>query len=673
MLRLTLGAILALQPAIALVAQLPASPVLVPIQPPTPGARVEPILAAPGARVAPILPPEGSRVAPILAPTDTHARTTAAATSFRQVLSARPPTATSAQAIIPAGVVLVSAGLNGASANSTSDFPALSADGRYVVYSSLASNLVAGDTNGATDIFVYDHTTGQTTRESVGPGGVQANGSSVYPAISADGRYVAFESVATNLVPGVTGQQTYVRDRQQGLTIVASVNTRGLPGNGPTFDPSISGDGRFVSFGSTATNLAPLADDTNGCADIFTHDLSPGPTTRDNISTAGVQAGCGGVEANSASQTPSLSGDGRYVAFQSYGTNLVPGDTERSSVFVRDRLTSTTTLESFATAAGLLNASPSISADGRYLAFRSIDPVALVDSIYLRDRSMGQTTSLVATNSAEGPRISADGRFVSFTRDFFTLTVYDRIAGKFTTITDDALEPTAVGGGVVAFVSLAPLVVNDTNGDFDVYLAPVVGAGTPGAPTGLKYSLTGSTLTLTWTAPVNGGAPAAYTIEAGSSPGAIDIAHFSTGSTSTTFSATVGGNAVFYIRVRATNTEGVSAPSNEVPVVVGTASAPPGPPGGLSASVTGSAVTLTWRPPATGAATSFIVEAGSATGLANLANFNTNSVATTFTAVGVASGTYFVRIRGAGAGGLGPPSNEVVVTVLSAPPRVRSG
>jgi hypothetical protein len=190
---------------------------------------------------------------------------------------------------------------------------------------------------------------------------------------------------------------------------------------------------------------------------------------------------------------------------------------------------------------------------------------------------------------------------------------------------------------------------------------------TPDPPTNLTYTLSGSTLNLTWTAPSGGEAPTAYIIEAGSVPGGTDVANFSTGSTATRFSAAVGGNAVFYIRVRSTSSQsGTSAPSNEITVIVGNPTVPPGAPTGLTASVANSSVTLTWSAPATGGpVTTYIIQAGSSPGESNLANFSTGSTATSFFATGVGSGSYFVRVRASNAGGTGAPSNEVLLLVGS--------
>ena len=186
----------------------------------------------------------------------------------------------------------------------------------------------------------------------------------------------------------------------------------------------------------------------------------------------------------------------------------------------------------------------------------------------------------------------------------------------------------------------------------------------PSAPTFFNASAAGSTVTLRWTAPASGGAPTAYIIEAGSTPGAGNLANFSTGNTATSYVAGGVGAGLYYVRARATNAAGASAASNEATLVVGSAcTGAPGAPGGLSAASTvGGTVVLSWNA-ASGTPTSYIVEAGSTPGTSNLANSDLGSNATSYTATGVGRGTYFVRMRAKNSCGTGPVSNEAVVTV----------
>ena len=185
----------------------------------------------------------------------------------------------------------------------------------------------------------------------------------------------------------------------------------------------------------------------------------------------------------------------------------------------------------------------------------------------------------------------------------------------------------------------------------------------------LTYALTGPLLTLGWTSSI-GGIVQQYRIDAGSRPGAADVASIRVDPSVTSFSAIIGGNALFYIRVYATNFQTSSPPSNEIVVVVGTPTAPPDPPAGLAASASGSTVTLTWNAPATGGPpSSYIIEAGSSPGLSNLADFSTGTAATTYVAGGVGAGAYSIRVRSSNAGGVSGPSNEVLLLVgTCAPP-----
>ncbi|MEO5899704.1 MAG: hypothetical protein ABIR68_06180, partial [Ilumatobacteraceae bacterium] len=211
--------------------------------------------------------------------------------------------------------------------------PAISADGRYVAFESFANNLVPSDTNGVGDIFVHDLQTDTTRRVSVDSAGQQAlGGESIAPSISADGRFVVFHSSATNLVSGDTNGKfdVFVRDTVANTTARVSVATGGAEGDNNSTFAHISGNGRFVTFFSSATNLVP--GDTNALFDVFVRDLLAATTTRISVTSAGGQA-TGGL----GSQLPSISADGRFVAYESTTVNLVPGDTNgKSDVFLHD-------------------------------------------------------------------------------------------------------------------------------------------------------------------------------------------------------------------------------------------------------------------------------------------------------------------------------------------------
>jgi cold shock CspA family protein len=249
----------------------------------------------------------------------------------------------------------------------------LSGDGRFVAFESVATNLVVGDTNGASDVFVHDRQTGATTRVSVATGAVQATGGSFLPAISNDGRFVAFHSSATNLVAGDTngGTDVFVHDRQTGETTRVSVATGGGQSTGsgqpPDFAPALSEDGRFVAFESKSNDL--VAGDTNAKSDVFVHDRQTGTTTLVSVPTGGSPQG------NDDSVEPAISGNGRFVVFLSFATNLVPGGTSGDGdVFVHDRQTNTTTQMSVSTIGVKGNdfsCNPAISRDGRIVAIFS--------------------------------------------------------------------------------------------------------------------------------------------------------------------------------------------------------------------------------------------------------------------------------------------------------------
>jgi Tol biopolymer transport system component len=236
---------------------------------------------------------------------------------------------------VPAGqTTRVSVSSAGAQANDSSLKDSISADGRYVAFTSYAGNLVNSDTNGLSDVFVRDRVAGTTTRVSVSSGGTQGNGQSNSPVISADGRFVAFTSDASNLVTGDTNEKSdiFVRDRATYQTTRVSVSSgvSGAQGNAQSNSPVISADGRYVAFTSDAGNL--VAGDTNGKSDVFVRDRKTSQTTRFSVNS-------GGAQRNHWSQADAISADGRYVVFTSEtdDSNLTFGNA--TSVFVRDRVT----------------------------------------------------------------------------------------------------------------------------------------------------------------------------------------------------------------------------------------------------------------------------------------------------------------------------------------------
>jgi hypothetical protein len=316
---------------------------------------------------------------------------------------------------------------NGAQANSWSGYASISANGRFVSFTSDASNLVRGDTNGVQDIFVHDRRTDRTTRVSVNSRGRQGNDDSSASDISATGRFVLVSSTATNLVRNDDNgfEDLFVHDRVTGSTRLVSVRSNGTQANAAVsnIDPgSISADGRFITFGSSASNL--VKDDDNAVADVFVRDRVAGTTTRVSVSSAGDQS-------NGSSQDPAISGDGTLVTFSSDATNLFGTDANgERDIFVHNRNRGTTRRVSVSSAdeeADGFSSYASISADGRYVAFDSFAENLVADDtndatdVFIRDRARRTTVRVSLTNAGgEGDMessyvfISANGRFVAF-------------------------------------------------------------------------------------------------------------------------------------------------------------------------------------------------------------------------------------------------------------------
>jgi hypothetical protein len=322
----------------------------------------------------------------------------------------------------------------GHTGNFSSDSPVISADGRYVAFRSDSNDLVSGDNNGHSDIFARDLQLHTTRLVSITPNGTSGNADSIDPVMNGDGRFIAFQSDASNLVAGDTNSATdvFFRDMESGVTSLVSISAAGSgAGNGFSQDPSISTDGRYIAFSSSATNLVTGVTDTNATNDVFVRDQALGTTTLVTVSSTGSSTG------NSFSNTPVISGNGGFVAFWSYATNLVPGISDQNGggdVFVRDLAHQTTTLvsvDSAGTGTGNnLSDTPVISSDGRYVAFRS-DASNLVsgttdtngtDDVFVRDLQTRATKllsiSTTGVSSGNGPSntpvISSSGNTVAF-------------------------------------------------------------------------------------------------------------------------------------------------------------------------------------------------------------------------------------------------------------------
>jgi Tol biopolymer transport system component len=336
-----------------------------------------------------------------------------------------------------AGTDLVSRIADRSANDRSANSPAISGDGRYVAFESSASTLVQNDTNDITDIFVFDRQTEQTSRVSIDSAGGEGDSGSTAAAISGDGRFVAFQSQATNLVAADANNagDVFVHDRQTGKTTRVSVSSSGAEAQGASNDPAISADGRYVAFVSDAANL--VAGATNGYRNVFLHDRQTGQTTR-------ISAGFGGILVDGDSDSPAIAGDGSTIVFRSDATNLLAAGSDTNSVgdiFAYDRPTgqiSRVSVTSGGAQAQGESSSPAISADGRAIVFASnADNLTATSTggfrnIYLRDLATGQTiwVSQALDGSApngysDTPTISGDGNLIAFLSSANNLVGYD--------------------------------------------------------------------------------------------------------------------------------------------------------------------------------------------------------------------------------------------------------
>lgn len=389
---------------------------------------------------------------------------------------------------------------------------AVSSDGRYVAFQSLAGNLVPGDSNGVMDIFLADRQENTLVRISVRSDGTQANDDCVGPVISADGRWIAYVSRTNRLVSSDENREmdVFLYDRLNRTTEIISRTASGGPANRASMQPALSADGRYVAFQSLAGNL--VTGDTNGAWDIFVRDRQTDTTHRVSVST-------GGGQADGSSFNAAISADGRYVAFQSEAANLVTGDANGCwDVFVHDRQTGETRRVSLSWDGAEIpgdSTAPAISADGRHVAYTSrADTVVPGDTnldmdVFVTDWQSGTVERISVTGDGQeglgdsmAPALSADGRYVAFqswannlatqdSNDAWDVFVRDRETGWLfcASVTPDGLpagrdsvSPVLAGDGqLVVFHSLAAdLVAGDANSAADIFLTLIPAGWSPG-------------------------------------------------------------------------------------------------------------------------------------------------------------------------------------------------
>lgn len=422
------------------------------------------------------------------------------------------------------GTTRVSVSSTGVEGNaSVGNYSAISPDGRYVAFVSSASNLVTDDTNGVADLFLKDLETGNTTRISTDSEGNQGNGL-VWSArafnITSGGRFVVFQSDASNLVAGDTNNaaDTFVKDVQTGVTTRVNTNSAGNQSSSGSVDIlgriRVSDDGRYVAFGSTDPNL--VEGDANSSLDVFVKDLRTGATTMVSTSSSGEQS-------NPVTHVPQLMGmsaDGRFILFETDASNLVSDDTNGTrDIFRKDTQTGKTIRVNTTSSGAQLNAVAlqysAISPDGRFVAFVSYDsPDIRADDtngfsdIFLKDIEAG-ALSTISTNSAgqlalggnsRMTGLSADGRYVAFhsqatnlvegdTNGLLDQFVKDTLTGVTTRVSVDSAGnqltggisgagPISADGRRIIFLSSATNVVTgDTNGVADIFVRDLTRTG----------------------------------------------------------------------------------------------------------------------------------------------------------------------------------------------------
>ncbi len=371
-------------------------------------------------------------------------------------------------------VELITLAPDGVQANGSSSSGEISSHGNYITFSSVADNLVLNDTNEQRDIFVYDRINKTTELVSIATDGIQANGLNLFSTINANGNIVAFESIADNLVTDDTNGQKdiFVRDRANQITRRIRIGLNGAQANAASNLGSISANGRYISFSSTASNL--VANDTNGKSDIFVYD-------RVNQTTELVSMGLNNAFANDDSTSGFISGDGSFVVYESKADNLVTNDDNgKSDIFVYDRINQTTELVSVKSDGTFSNDNsrdPSISDDGSIVAFLSDASNLVADdtnaraNIFIRDR-INQTTEIIDGDSF--PILSGDAQSLVFTSSLDTLVSDDTNDTGDVFLLDLSSEPPVVEPPVVEPPVVEPPVVEPPVVEPPVVEPPVV-------------------------------------------------------------------------------------------------------------------------------------------------------------------------------------------------------
>jgi len=358
----------------------------------------------------------------------------------------------------------LSSNMQGRPANGTNDLPGVSDDCRLVAFTSNANDLVPQDTTFTGDIFLRDRSTGAIELISVNtagePGFPSSGGFLKPPAMSQNGRYIAFDSFARNLTPNDTNEATdvFLRDRVARTTVRVSVSSSGAQAEGPSAVEGMSANGRYILFSSRSTNLAP---DTNGfITDFFIHDAVTHTTTLASRKRDGTQV-------TDDSLAYDISNDGRYVVFESHAKYTSGDNNDSLDVFVKDLWNGSVervSVDNTGAGFGWGGNNPSMNADGTVIAF-SGGPANTLPQVWVRNRA-ARTTTLVSVNargkpgnrSSHGASVSANGRYVAFG------TGADEIAGPPTDYFDLYVRDLQTNKTVMASITSAGLPIQQSTG-----------------------------------------------------------------------------------------------------------------------------------------------------------------------------------------------------------------